>query len=260
MAAMTTPSRPVVLVSTASTSRDRGLRRQDAVTGRNYSQALLAEGALPLMAANLDPAAAHDFMLRADGLLLSGGADVDPAAYGRAPRPGLGVVDQERDAFEVALYRAARALGRPVFGICRGIQLINVAEGGTLHQHVPDLPHAIQHEQASIDGRPHHRIDLLHGSLAARAADAPAVMTNTYHHQAIDDLAPTLRATGHSEDGLVEVAEGTEGGWLLAVQWHPEMSYASYPAGRWPFRAFVQALVPGPEPARAPGGAAPASW
>ncbi len=256
MGPMTTPSRPLVLVSTSSNARDHGLRRQDAVTGRNYSQALLAEGALPLMVANLDPASADEFVRRADGLLLSGGADVDPAAYGRAPRPRLGIVDQERDAFELALYRAARAIGLPVLGICRGIQVINVAEGGTLHQHVPDLPHAIQHDQASIDGRPHHRVDLVGGSLAERAAGALAVMTNTYHHQAVDEVAPTLRATGHAEDGLVEVVEGTEGGWLLAVQWHPEMSYASHPDGRWPFRAFVQAL----ERAPARAGAAPASW
>jgi putative glutamine amidotransferase len=258
MGRMTTSRRPLVLLTTSTSPRDTGLRRHDSVTGRNYSQALLAEGALPLMVANLDPAAASEFVERADGLLLSGGADVDPAAFGRAPLRGLGVVDQERDAFELALYRAARTRGVPVLGICRGIQVINVAEGGTLHQHLPDLPNAIQHDQASIDGRPHHRVDLAPGSIAARAAGASTVLANTHHHQGIDDLAPTLRATGHTEDGLVEVVEGTAGAWLLAVQWHPEMVYASHPESRWPFRAFVQALA-----SRAPatrGTQASASW
>jgi len=130
-------SRPLVLVTTATNPRETGLRRKDAVTGLNYSQALYAEGLLPLMAANLEPDAAEALAARADAVVFSGGADLDPAHYGHAPEPGLGLVDPSRDAFELALYRAARALGLPILGICRGIQVVNVAEGGTLHQHLP---------------------------------------------------------------------------------------------------------------------------
>ncbi|MBA2665987.1 MAG: gamma-glutamyl-gamma-aminobutyrate hydrolase family protein [Trueperaceae bacterium] len=239
---MVSHARPLVLVTTASRDRDQGLRRQDAVTGRNYSQALRAEGALPVMAANLDVEAASELIERVDGLLLSGGADVAPERFAQAPHPGLGVVDEERDAFEIALYRAARARGLPVFGICRGIQLVNVAEGGTLHQHLPALAHAIQHDQRSIDGRPHHAVTLDGDSKSARAAGSTTVMTNSFHHQAVDTVAPSLRATGRTTDGIVEVLEGTSGAWLLCVEWHPEMMYATHPESRWPFRAFVEAL------------------
>jgi putative glutamine amidotransferase len=240
---MTTPPRPLVLLTTSTSFRDRGLRRQDALTGRNYSQALLAEGALPMMVANLDPAAAPAYLERADGLLLTGGVDVDPAAFDRPPHPRLGVVDPERDAFEFALYRGARDRGLPVLGICRGIQLINVAEGGTLHQHLPGRHDALQHDQADIAGRPHHRVRLTPSSLAATAAGATEVRVNSHHHQGVDDVAPTLVATGHSDDGLVEALEGRAGAWLLAVQWHPEMVYDTHVEARWPFRAFATALA-----------------
>jgi putative glutamine amidotransferase len=107
---MSTP-RPLVLVTTASNARDVGLRRKDAVTGVNYSEALYGEGLLPVMAANLAPEAADAMLERVDGVVFSGGADVDPAHYARSPEHGLGLVDPVRDAFEVALYRAAGRAG-----------------------------------------------------------------------------------------------------------------------------------------------------
>lgn len=235
-------SRPLVLVSTASNQRELGLRRQDALTGVNYNVALYAEGLLPLMAANLDPAAAEAMVERADGVVLSGGADLDPARYGRAPEPGLGLVDPTRDAFELALYHAARARGLPILGVCRGIQLVNVAEGGTLHQHLPAVEGLVQHEQRNIDGPPFHRLRLEVGSFAAQAAGQESAVVNSFHHQGVDRLAPGLRATGHADDGLVEALEAIDAPWLLAVQWHPEMSYVDHPDQRWPFRAFAEAV------------------
>ena len=238
-------SRPLVLVTTASNQREQGLRRKDALTGLNYNAALYAEGLLPLMAANLDADAAAAMVARADGVLFSGGADLDPAHYGRAPEPGLGLVDPGRDAFELALYRAACARDLPILGVCRGIQLVNVAEGGTLHQHLPALPAMIQHSQQNIDGPPFQRLRLEEASLAARAAGAAAVMVNSFHHQGIEELAPGLRASGYTDDGLVEAIERVGGPWLLAVQWHPELTYADYPDQRWPFRVFAEALLGG---------------
>ena len=239
---MTNP-RPLVLVTTASNARDVGLRRKDAVTGVNYNDALHAEGPLPVMAANLSAAAAADLIERVDGVVFSGGADLDPALFGRSPEAGLGLVDPVRDAFEVALYRAARARGLPILGICRGIQVVNVAEGGTLHQHLPAVEGTIQHEQRNIDYPPFHALRLEPGSIAATAAGTELVTVNSAHHQGIKDLAPTLRATAYADDGLIEVVEAQDAPWLLAVQWHPEMNYALYPDQRWPFRAFAQALL-----------------
>ena len=235
-------SRPLVLLSTASNHRELGLRRKDALTGVNYSAALYGEGLLPLMAANLAPEAAEAMVARVDGVVFSGGADLDPTLYGRPPEPGLGLVDPTRDAFEVALYHTARARGLPILGVCRGIQLVNVVEGGTLHQHLPALEGMVQHEQRNIDGPPFHRVRLEVGSYAAQAAGSETVVVNSFHHQGVDRLAPGMRATGHTDDGLVEALEAIDAPWLLAVQWHPEMNYLDVPDQRWPFRAFAEAV------------------
>ena len=233
--------RPLVLISTGTNVVDLGLRRENVVTGRNYAQAVLAEGGLPMLAAVVDPDAAGDYLARSDALLLSGGADIDPVRFGQPPHPDLGVVDPERDAFEIALYRAARAAGKPVLGVCRGIQLINVAEGGSLHQHVPALGRGVQHSQADKGGRPHHRVTLAAGSRLRDALGADAAFVNTYHHQGLDRLGTGLRPVAHAEDGLVEAVEATSGAWLLGVQWHPEMSYAGHPDQRAPFASFLEA-------------------
>ena len=235
-------SRPLVLLSTASNHRELGLRRKDALTGVNYSAALYGEGLLPLMAANLAPEAAEAMVARVDGVVFSGGADLDPTLYGRPPEPGLGLVDPTRDALEVALYHTARARGLPILGVCRGIQLVNVVEGGTLHQHLPAVEGLVQHEQRNIDGPPFHRVRLEVGSYAAQAAGSETVVVNSFHHQGVDRLAPGMRATGHTDDGLVEALEAIDAPWLLAVQWHPEMNYLDVPDQRWPFRAFAEAV------------------
>ena len=237
--------RPTTLITTGTNTVDLGLRRENVVTGRNYAQAIVAEGGLPIFAANVDPALAASFVALADGVLFSGGADIDPAAFDAAPHPQLGVVDQARDAFEIALFHAARAAGKPILGICRGIQLINVASGGSLHQHLPALPHSVQHSQADKGGRPHHRRALEGGSALHAAFGRATVPVNTYHHQGLEQLGTGLRAVARSEDGLVEAVEASEGAWLLGVQWHPEMSYADYPEQRAPFEAFLRACGAG---------------
>jgi putative glutamine amidotransferase len=233
--------RPLVLISTSTNVLNLGLRRVDMYSGKNYADAVLAEGGLPAYVTNHAPEVAADFVGRADGLLLSGGPDVDPYRYGQWPHPDLGAVDPERDAFELALYEAARAQGKPVFGVCRGIQVINVAEGGTLHQHLPALGGPLQHSQRDPGGRPHHTLALTAGSAIQGAFGAAEALVNTYHHQGLDRLGAGLRATAHAEDGLVEAVEGTSGAWLLGVQWHPEMSYHMGPAHHAPFRVFLDA-------------------
>ncbi len=233
---------PRILISTSSVFRDFGLRRIDAVTGLNYNQAVAQLGGLPLMVSNLEPELAEAYLEDADGLLLTGGVDVDPRFFGAEPHPMLGLVDLPRDRFEMALYRAARAKGVPVLGVCRGHQLINIAAGGTLHQHVPTLSGTVQHEQLDISGTPSHGVALEPGSALAQAFGSERIRTNSYHHQAVDKLGQGLRVVGRSADGITEAVENTEGSFVLSVQWHPEMSFQAFDEQIAPFAAFMQAV------------------
>lgn len=235
-------SRPRILLTTTSSPRTQGLRRIDSLTGVNYSEVIAQAGGLPLMVANLEPHLAEAVVGEADGILFTGGADIDPIYYGAEPHPGLGRIDLHRDAFELALYQAAKVRNLPILGVCRGIQLINIAQGGTLHQHLPALPDLIQHDQKEIDGDPFHAVSLEAESHLARAFAAREVRTNSYHHQAIEQVGRELRVVGQTRDGIVEAVEGTTGQFVLGVQWHPEMSFARYPEHRAPFEVFMQAV------------------
>ncbi len=237
-------SQPVVLLSTSTANRTNGLWRQDVLTGRNYSQALVAAGALPLLAPTTDPALAEAYAGHAQALLLTGGCDVDPVRFEQQPDPGLGAVDVERDAFEIALYQAFRAARKPVLGICRGIQLINIAEGGTLHQHVPNVEGAVQHDQHDLSGTPLHPVQLEADSRLATAYGGVAIRTNSYHHQSVDRPAASLRVTGRTADGLIEALEAPGDDFVVGVQWHPEMSWRAFPEHHAIFRLFIEAAAP----------------
>lgn len=158
-----------------------------------------------------------------DGLLLVGGADVDPAVYGAERDPRTEATVPERDAFEIALVLAAVERGIPVLGICRGMQIVNVAFGGTLLQHVTDAAGQTTHRRrmGGFEGTD-HVVVLDDGSLAARVAGEGAHRVHCHHHQAIDALGAGLVVTGRADDGLAEALEAADGGWLLGVQWHPE--------------------------------------
>lgn len=238
---MTAP-RPLVLVTTGQRDRDAPLRRRDAVTGRNYADALRAVGLLPVLAPTAPAEDVDALLARVDGVVLSGGGDVDPAAYGQVPHPALGVVDPERDAFELALYAAARRRGVPLLGVCRGAQVMVVAEGGTLHQHLPAVPDVHGHEQAARDGTPHHGVTVDASSALAEAFDDDRVRVNSAHHQGIDAVGGELRPVAWSDDGLVEAVETTAGAFALGVQWHPEMAFAADARHVAPFRALARAL------------------
>jgi gamma-glutamyl-gamma-aminobutyrate hydrolase PuuD len=195
-------------------------------TGVNaaYVQALLAAGGVPLILSPLlGPSLAGRALDGVDGLILTGGEDVDPAWYGANPSPLLSPPSRERDLFELALFAVARQRGLPILGICRGIQLINVGLGGTLFQDLPtERPGAVKHRPDGPRDLRSHRVRLEPGSRAAEALGDTAVTVNSSHHQAIKDLAPDLRASGWTDDKLIEAVETTIAPWLLAVQWHPE--------------------------------------
>ncbi len=237
-------SRPVILLTSGTVPRERGLRRNDTIQGHNYSLALTRAGGVPMLAPNVDPELADVYAERADALLLTGGVDIDPDRYAQAPHPELGSVDRLRDAFELALYRAFRERGKPVLGICRGIQLVNVAHGGSLHQHVPAVAGTEQHLQRDLTGAPLQRVELEPGSRLATAFGVDRLRINSFHHQAVDRVGAGLRVVARSADGLVEALELDDDGpdgFVVAVQWHPEMSWDTHPEHHTPFRMVVEA-------------------
>lgn len=196
-------------------------------TGVNaaYVRAVLRAGGVPLVLSPLIGVAHNGTLLDAlDGLVLSGGEDVDPAHYGHTPHPDLGAVDPLRDAFELAIYRDAAARRLPVLAICRGIQLVNVALGGTLWQDIPsERPEAIPHAQGTGRDDRTHPVEITPGSRLADALGTTRCEVNSFHHQSIRDLAPGLLVTARAPDGEIEGVEAAaEDGWMLAVQWHPE--------------------------------------
>jgi len=193
---------------------------------RNYVDAVHRAGALALLLAP-DPALVQDpdeALDHVDGLMLVGGADLDPATYGARPHPQTIGMVPERDAFEIALVRRALERDLPFLGICRGMQVMNVARGGTLHQHLPD---ALGHEEhrrvaGSFDGADHD-VRLTPGSLAARAAGEEWHTTKSHHHQGVDRIGEGLTVTGWADiDELPEALELDGRRFALAVQWHPE--------------------------------------
>jgi putative glutamine amidotransferase len=181
---------------------------------------------------------------RCDALLFAGGGDVDPRHFGAAPHPQLGAVEELRDEVELTLARRAAADGLPLLGICRGIQLLNVALGGTLYQDIPaELPAALDH-YASRNGRDRahmaHTIALEADSWLAAQLGAVELPVNTFHHQALRDVAPGLSVTGRAPDGVIEAVEGIGTSFVVGVQCHPEELWEQADP-RWArmFRAFV---------------------
>ncbi len=206
-----------------------------------YAEAVWRAGGVPFLLPNLS-AAAHTFLDRIDGLLLSGGGDVHPKRYTEAPRhPSVYGVDPERDALEVALARAALERGMPVLAICRGVQVLNVALGGTLVQDIEsEVPGALIHSTPDDDPSVRHPVDIAPSSLLARVLGATRLEVNTFHHQAVEQLGEGLCAVAQSPDGVVEGVEGEGRGFVLGVQWHPEL--LTSPHDRL-FGAFVQAAA-----------------
>jgi len=207
-------------------------------------------GALPLLIPALDPPLAVDDLLAAcDGFVFTGAvSNVDPALYGGpAPRdPSL--KDMARDAVSLALIRAAIAAGKPVLAICRGFQELNVALGGTLHQHVHELPGRLDHREdaaASLDVQfgPAHPVAIAPGSLLARITGLQGATVNSLHHQGVDRLAPSLQADAAAPDGQIEAVSMPQApGFVLGVQWHPEWRWAENPVSRAIFAAFGKSL------------------
>ncbi len=197
-----------------------------APTGESsdYVRSLVGAGFAPAEIVVLQPGAVVGGPF--DGVVLGGGCDVDPARYGESARPDAEVeIDLERDALDFELFGRALEGGVPVLAICRGLQVVNVALGGTLIQDIPTQnPTEVPHDVSGGDkSRREHEVAIFEGSRLAAVAGAASVEVNSRHHQAIARPAVALVITGRSSDGLIEAAEGAvQEPWLIGVQWHPE--------------------------------------
>jgi putative glutamine amidotransferase len=223
---------PVIGICAALERARWGAWDQEAfLSPRGYSAAVQRAGGLALLLPCDSAAAEHPerWLDAIDGLLLAGGADIDPAAYGQAPHPETRGTVPERDAFELALARAAIERDEPVLGICRGMQLLNVACGGTLIQHLPDdLGHTDHRRTLGSFDNADHDVRVAEDSLAAKATGELVHATKSHHHQGVDRLGDGLKVTGWSAlDDLPEVIEAPDKRFVLGVQWHPEVDVRS---------------------------------
>ncbi len=209
-----------------------------------YVQAVSQSGGIPvLIPLGLPEAQLRELVARLDGVLFSGGGDIDPQRYGAEGHPAVSGVDLDRDRVELCLVPVVIQKRMPFFGICRGIQTLNVALGGTLYTHIPDqLPGALPHPH--VEGN--RRDDLAHevwvkpGSQLADILGVESTLVNSLHHQGVREIAPGLEATAFAPDGLVEGVELANYPFGIAVQWHPEWLMAHAPM-RALFTAFVEA-------------------
>lgn len=222
---VTRKSRPRIGVSTYREQAAWGVWDFDAaVLPYTYVECVAVAGAIPLLLAPIDAddvdEVAAETVAALDGIVITGGPDIDPAAYGQAPHPETGVPRTQRDAWELALLEAALERDVPVLGICRGAQLMNVAHGGTLIQHLPEAAGATDHRDGVArfgSTRVSLRTDALPGSILGAQLDV-----SCYHHQAIAALGSGLSVTGRAPDGTVEAISVDGADFAVGVQWHPE--------------------------------------
>lgn len=210
-----------------------------------YMNALREAGAVPFMPAlTIDRQEIDQIFGMCDGLVMTGGHDVNPECYGESDRYGNLHCCDARDEMEFALLERAISSDKPVLGICRGLQIMNVFCGGTLYQDLPsEHPSDVDHHQHPPYDRPAHHVRLCEHTSLFDDLQVNVLAVNSYHHQAIHDLAQGLVAMAISEDGLVEAIDRPESRYFRAVQWHPEFLYKADEPSRCIFRSFVNACT-----------------
>lgn len=228
-------SRPSIGITIGYDDRRAGIHE----LRHEYVGSVEETGALPLVLVPGKPEDAPAFLDRLDGLLLSGGSDVDPALYGRPPHPKLGKVIRERDDFELALCREALQRDLPVLAICRGQQVLNVATGGTLVQDLPSDVGSMDHDPRRQRWQVAHDVRIVPGTRLFEILGRDKVSVNSFHHQAVENLGAGLVVSARSEkDDVIEGIEMPGRRFVLGVQWHPE-SFLGRPDG---FRPLFEAL------------------
>ena len=199
------------------------VQSRELALGLTYPEAIRRAGAVPVIIPPLDTDSIEPLLDALCGLCLSGGPDLHPTVYGAEPHPALGPTEPHLDLFEVALIRAAEARDLPVLAICRGLQVLNVARGGTLVQDLPSqCPSNVVHRQLLAGRFPTHDVTLETGTLVATGLGVVETRVNSFHHQAVDVLGSGLRAVGWATDGVIEAIVATDRAFTVAVQWHAE--------------------------------------
>lgn len=213
--------------------------------GMDYPASVMRAGGTPVVLPPLSPVNGA-LIDRLDALVVSGGPDIDPGLYGRRPHPQLGPIEPEADALELEALRRADARGLPILAICRGMQLLNVARGGTLWQDLPsERPSSIEHRQSVVGTRTTHDVTIDEGTLLAQVtgvaeADDLTLPVNSFHHQAVCGLGEQLRISARAPDGVVEAVEAADRPFVVGVQWHVE-SLGADPRHAALFSALVEA-------------------
>jgi putative glutamine amidotransferase len=246
--------RPLIGVTTQTLQAIDGIPEglpHSVVMNQRYYHAVASAGGAPVLVPLLDDLETlRAIYERTDGILIPGGVDVDPEAFGEKPHERLGRIDPARDRVEIQLVKWAVEDDKPLLGLCRGLQVINVALGGTLYQDLEaEYPNAIKHDYFPTYGysRDHlaHDVAVEAGSRMRHALVDAAVPVNSMHHQGIKALASRLSPSAVAPDGLIEAAESTGESYIVGVQWHPEVFELSDPSSGVLFTDFVQAAARG---------------
>lgn len=218
--------------------------RAEMGLGITYTNALEAAGAAPVVLPPLGEETIEALLDGLDGVCLSGGPDVDPAEYGAARDPNLGPTWRRLDRFELALARAADRRGVPILGICRGSQVLNVARGGSLIQHLTadGIESPLHHRQRVPGERQTHEVEIVPDSVLAGAVGTTSLDVNSFHHQAVNQLGNGLVASAHAPDGVIEAIEDPDAPLYLGVQWHAEFDIER-PTGIALLRTLVDAAL-----------------
>jgi len=224
---------------------DLGKGRNGMYIGADYTDGVYEAGGLAVVLPfTVDEDVIEEIADDLDGLLLTGGVDVDPAYFGAEPLPGLGEVTPVRDRMEALLIRAMMARKKPILGICRGVQIMNAVLGGTLYQDLPrEWKGQLQHAQKAPRQHMAHAVEVVGGTRLAAIYEDQTVPVNTFHHQAVAKVAPGFVACAHSSDGLVEAIEKPGDPFVLGVQWHPENLWRVHAGHRRLFAQFVEATA-----------------
>lgn len=236
------PTRPVIGITLDSEEPGGYSNFPWYALRQNYCGAVAQAGGLPVPLPH-EPDLAEAYLDRIDGLIVTGGAfDVDPALFGAATRHATVKLKTRRTEFELAMVRGALDRDMPILGICGGQQLLNVALGGSLIQHIPDdVADCLAHEQPNPRDEPGHDVELAPRSLLAAISGTDHIPVNSSHHQAVKDVAPGCIASAVAPDGIIEAIEDPRRKFCMGVQWHPEFTIS--PADAALYRAFIKACT-----------------
>lgn len=235
--------KPIIIAITADTyphPTDQMALREAPFVSRGLVEAVAACGAVPVILPDVPDPQKEAYIDMADALVIPGGPDMDPRFFGEEPIWQNGRTNYRRDEFEIEIFRAFYEAGKPIFGICRGCQLVNIALGGDVYQDLPaQCPSAyIKHKQAAQGDQPTHHVDVERGSVLFQSIGIRAYV-NSRHHQAIRRVAEGLSVTAKAPDGVIEAVESADGK-ILGVQWHPEDLWRTDPSMKRLFADFIR--------------------